>query len=62
MPSLNVLIVASCALVLAAVSPTAAKSGPKTGTYKATGDIEFRFTVTRMNVAYRRASWSRAVA
>src|SRR5690606_12147876 len=34
MPSPKIIIVASCALVLAAVSPAAAKSGPKTGTYK----------------------------
>lgn len=47
MPSPKIMIVASCALVLAAVSPAAAKSGPKTGTYKASGDIEFRFTVTK---------------
>lgn len=47
MPSAKILVVTSCVLVLAGVSPAAAKGGPRTGTYQATGGIEFRFTVTK---------------
>ncbi|HRY09669.1 MAG: hypothetical protein KDB83_02305 [Actinobacteria bacterium] len=47
MTSWKIVVVACCALVLAGVTPAAAKSGPKTGTYRSTGDIEFRFTVTK---------------
>ena len=47
MPSLRIVALATVAALSLAVSPASAKSGPQTGTYKAQGDISYRFSVTK---------------
>ena len=47
MPSLKIMMLAAVAALSLTVAPASAKSGPQTGTYRATGDISFRFSVKK---------------